>query len=195
MLKSIKQSVPEIYSFYLLSYGNDSVLKFGSKQILPQEGIQQGYPLGPLLFCLTIHSILRELESPFTIGFMDDITIGGPEPLVASDVKHINTIGVNIGLNLNFIKCEQINKSNASTYEPIGQFFHCTISNATLLGAPFVPGPAMDSAIGKKLDELKRASDRLQLISAHDTLVLLRTSCSAPKLMHVMLSSPYVGHT
>ena len=61
--------------------------------------------------------------------------------------------------------------------------------------APFVPGPAMDSALGKKLDELKKASDRLQLISAHDALVLLRASCSAPKLMHVILSSPFAGHT
>ena len=126
---------------------------------------------------------------------MDEITIGSPETLVASDVKHINTIGATIGLNLNFIKCEQINKLNALTSEPIGQFSHCTISNATLLGAPFVPGSAMDSALGKKLDELKRASDRLQLISAHDALVLLRASCSAPKLTHVMRSSPCAGHT
>ena len=195
MLESIKQSVPEIYSFCLLSYSNDSVLKFGSRQILSQEGIQQGDSLGPLLFCLTVHPILRELESPFTIGFMVDITIGGPEPLVANDVKHINTIGATIGLNLNFIKCEQINKLNALTSEPIGQFSHCTISNATLLGAPFVPGSAMDSALEKKLDELKRASDRLQLISARDALVLLRASCSAPKLMHFMRSSPCAGHT
>ena len=195
MLESIKQSVPEIYSFCLLSYSNDSVLKFGSRQILSQEGIQQGDPLGPLLFCLTIHPILRELESPFTIGFMDDTTIGGPEPLVANNVKHINTIGATIGLNLNFIKCEQINKLNALTSEPIDQFSHCTISNVTLLGAPFVPGSAMDSALEKKLDELKRASDRLQLISAHDALVLLRASYSAPKLMHVIRSSPCAGHT
>ena len=115
--------------------------------------------------------------------------------LVASDVKHINTIGATIGLNLNFIKCEQINKSNAFTSEPIGQFSHCAISYATLLGAPFVPGPAMDSALGKTLDELKRASDRLQHISAHDALVLLSALCSAPKFMHVMRSSPCAGHT
>ena len=50
MLESIKQLDPEIYSFYLLSYSNDSVLKFGSRQILSQEGIQQGDTLGPLLF-------------------------------------------------------------------------------------------------------------------------------------------------
>ena len=107
---------------------------------------------------------------------MDGITIGGPEPLVASDVKNIDTNhGGSIGLNLNFIKCEQINISSTLPSKPTSQFPHCTINNATLLGAPFVPGPAMDSALGKKLDDLKRASERLQLISAHDALVLLRT--------------------
>ena len=48
---------------------------------------------------------------------MDEITIGDPEPLVASDVKNINTNDDIIGLN--FIKCEQINKSSALTSEPI----------------------------------------------------------------------------
>ena len=144
---------------------------------------------------MIIHPILRELERTFTIGFMDDIIIGSPKPLVASDVKHINTIDATIGLDLNFIKCEQINNSNALTSKPIGQFSHCTLSNATLLDAPFEPCPAMDSALGKKLDELKRACDRFQLISAHDALVLLRASCSASKLMHVIRPLPCAGHT
>ena len=126
---------------------------------------------------------------------MNDITIEGPESLVASDVKHIYTIGATTGLDWNFIKCKQINKSSVLTSEPIGQFRYCTTNNAIILGALFVPGPAMDLALGKKLDDLERASDRLQLIPAHDALVLLRASCSAPKLMHVMRSLPCAGHT
>ena len=52
MLESFKQSVPEIYSFCLLSYGNDSVLNYRSRQIL-SENIQQGNELGTnLLYCL-----------------------------------------------------------------------------------------------------------------------------------------------
>ena len=50
---------------------------------------------------------------------MIDITTGGPEPLVANDFKHINTNSDTLGLNLNFLKCEQINKSNALTSEQI----------------------------------------------------------------------------
>ena len=126
---------------------------------------------------------------------MDDITIGGPEPLVANDVKHINTIGATIGLNLNFIKCEQINKLNALTSEPIGQFSHCIISNATLLGAPFVPSSAMDSALEKKLDELKRASDRLQLTMRSYSFVLHAVhlnSCTSCVHHHVLVTHYYL---
>ena len=42
----------------------------------------------------------------------------------------------------------------------------------------------MDAILNKRLTELNRVSGRLQLISSHDALVLLKASCSAPKLMH-----------
>ena len=64
-----------------------------------------------------------------------------------------------------------------------------------LLGVPPVPGPVMNSVLGKKMDDLNRASECLQLISAHDALVIFCASCSAPKLMHVMRSSHWAGHT
>ena len=58
-----------------------------------------------------------------------------------------------------------------------------------------ISGPAIDSNIGKTRNDLKRASEHLQLISGHDPLVLLCASCSAPKLIHVMRSSPCASHT
>jgi hypothetical protein len=195
MLESIKTSIPEIYSFCQLAYNSDTVLKFGNRQILSQEGIQQGDPLGPLLFCLSIHPLLLEFSSPFTIGFMDDITIGGPAPLVDNDVSLIRTKGKALGLHLNVDKCEQISKQpTPSTAEAIAQFAHFMPDNSTLLGAPLTQGAAMDTALAKKAEQLLRASERLKLISAHDALVLLRASCSSPKLMHLMRSSPCAGH-
>ena len=52
----------------------------------------------------------------------------------------------------------------------------------------------MDNTLAKKLAELKRASERLQLLSSHDALVLLRASCSSPKLIHLIRSSPCTDH-
>ena len=52
----------------------------------------------------------------------------------------------------------------------------------------------LDKALEKKHDEFKRSSERLQLITSHDTLVLLKSSCSSPPLMHILRSSPCDGH-
>ena len=63
-----------------------------------------------------------------------------------------------MGLLWNFMKCEQISTSIASATEPIGQFSHSTTNIATLFGAYLITGLAVNSALGKKLDDLKRAS-------------------------------------
>ena len=56
---------------------------------MSQEGAQQGDPFDPLLFCLTIHSMLQSLSRDIVIGYLDDITLGGAEPDLAADVARI----------------------------------------------------------------------------------------------------------
>ena len=67
--------------------------------------------MGPLLFCLTIQPLLSSLQSSLTIGFMDDVTLGGRVDVVANDIQHINCFGAILGLNLNITKCELISSS------------------------------------------------------------------------------------
>ena len=50
MLDAVFNTVPEIYKLCHLCYSNMSILRYGSRLILSQEGTQQGNPLGPLLF-------------------------------------------------------------------------------------------------------------------------------------------------
>jgi hypothetical protein len=194
MLNAISTHVPEIYAFCHLAYSTSSILKFGNHTIYSQEGCQQGDPLGPLIFCLTIHPILQSLNSNFKIGYLDDITIAGPELVVANDVSFIKNNGAIIGLHLNTDKCELVS-TTVSTVSPIDNFVHIDIDKATLLGAPLTPGVSMDYALNKKLNEMNRAADRLRLITSHDALVLLKASCSAPKIMHLLRSSPCSGHS
>ena len=63
-----------------------------------------------------------------------------------------------------------------------------------LLGAPLIEGSAMNLALENRCLELERAAARLKLISAHDALVILKNSLSAPKLLHTLRSSPCTGH-
>jgi len=61
--------------------------------VFSQEGPQQGDPLGPLLFCNTIHPLLQSLEANLSLGFLDDLSLGGPESVVADDVSKISKEG------------------------------------------------------------------------------------------------------
>jgi len=68
------------------------------------------------------------------------------------------------------------------------------IEDATQLRAHLFPGPALDKAWDKRCEDLARAVDRLSAINSQDALILLRSSFSAPKVLHLLRCCPSVGH-
>ena len=62
------------------------------------EGIQQGDPIGPLLFCLTIHDLVLNLNSQFKVFYLDDGTIDGKFEDISADLKRIEDQGRELGL-------------------------------------------------------------------------------------------------
>jgi hypothetical protein len=194
MLKEASEKSPGVYRFLHLAYSQPSVLTYKGRSILSQEGLQQGDPLGASQFCSAIQPLLSSLGAPLVLGLMDDLTLGGEEKQVAADVQLVRQKGAEIGLQLNINKCEFINCTAASD-EPIFQgFIHLVPSGATLLGAPLTTGAAMDEALLSRCSDLSRAAERLKAISAHDALLILRSSLSAPKLLYTIRSSPCAGH-
>ena len=55
MLEAVQKFIPELASFVHSAYSSPSSLFWEDKIIQSAEGVQQGDPLGPLLFFLTIH--------------------------------------------------------------------------------------------------------------------------------------------
>ena len=68
MLEALSAHVPAIYKFCHLAYNQSSILKFFEHRIMSAEGPQQGDPLGGLLFCNTIHPLLRRMNSSLVEG-------------------------------------------------------------------------------------------------------------------------------
>ena len=115
MLEAISVRVSDIYKYCHLAYNQPSILKFFEHRIMSAEGPQQGDPLGGLLFCNTIHSLLRHMNSNLVEGYMDEITLGGKSNIVTEDVATIRTLGSTLGLHLNAKKCELIQRCPTST--------------------------------------------------------------------------------
>ena len=193
MLEAVANRIPQLYKFCHLAYSQSSVLRFGEHILASEEGAQQGDPLGPLLFCLTIHPLLMSLGSPLRIAYMDDFTLAGPSDIVSSDVASVRQMGVAYGLHVNDSKSEVIVVSSTSKDNYAG-FVQLTTDTSTLLGAPLGRGASMDACLLRHCENLERAIDRLQLIAAHDALVLLKNSLSAPRLLFTLRAAHCSGN-
>ena len=66
-LEAASVHLPSLFNYVLSCYGTLSFLSYGDHLLLSEEGIQQGDPLGPLLFCLAIIPIFEHLSSPLNM--------------------------------------------------------------------------------------------------------------------------------
>ena len=107
MLEAVRDLAPDIYPLVHSAYSAPSSLAWGEHSIQSSEGVQQGDPLGPLLFCLTLHRHCERLRCPLSLMYLDDVTVGGPVEDVLHDLNVIREADV-LGLSLNNSKSEII---------------------------------------------------------------------------------------
>ena len=73
------------------------------------SGVQQGDPLGPLLFSLAINDIVSSMKSNFNLWYLDDATIVEDQRSVCDDKQRCSCMLADIGLFLNPSKSELVN--------------------------------------------------------------------------------------
>src|SRR6218665_1107842 len=100
MLQAVYDTISK-YAFAHQSYSAKSILQFGSLEVRSQFDPQQRDPLGPLLFCLPLQSVLRTLEANFCVGYLDDISLGGNLEHIRHDLSTITDLELSMGLRLN----------------------------------------------------------------------------------------------
>jgi hypothetical protein len=190
ILEQTHSLLPEMYSYVHSAYSTSSVLFFGDKTISSDEGVQQGDPLGPLLFCLSIQPALSACTTDLRVGYLDDITLGGSLSAVSDDVERFKQIASSVGLYLNNNKCELI--TNCPVFprpRPLEDFKVVDPGEATLLGSSLLTASATDFILKKRLDSFMTATSRLGYLQAHDALVILKHSLSVPSLLHNLRTS------
>ena len=192
MLKAVQELAPSLFHFVYSAYSSPSTLFWADKTLQSAEGVQQGDPLGPLLFCLTIHELVSQLKSELRMFYLDDGTLGDSMEDLKHDVEVVVGGGAEIGLQLNTKKTEIIcpNPDPLISLPSLSGSRVVNPMKATLLGSPIGSVLSISDTLIDKADLLRRLGDRLQDLSAHDALLLLKHSFALPKLLYCLRTAP-----
>ena len=106
ILREVRNHMPSLAAFVDFCYARPSKLVFGAT-ISSESGVQQGDPLGPLLFCLALQPLLQELASSrATVGlqlvfsYLDDLCLAGDALCVGRALNTLMARCADIGLKL-----------------------------------------------------------------------------------------------
>ena len=117
-LEAVALHIPDAYPYVHAAYAETSFLGYDGHVIPSAEGVQQGDPLGPLLFCLALHPTLTSSSAEFRIGYLDDLFLGGELHQLEMEVENLKSSAAKIGLTLNASKCEVVLTASGAQLPP-----------------------------------------------------------------------------
>ena len=171
-----------------MKYSCETNLIYGPHIIQSKEGSQQGDPLSSLEFYDAVNPTLKDLNSEMRSRFKDDISLSSHISTVATDVETILSAAEETGLHLNRNKFEIIGNDFiiVSSLKIFDQFRRVEWEDLSLLVAPILKGPAVETELCQKIEDLDIAISRLTLLHSYDALTLLKNSMSMPKRLYTL---------
>lgn len=193
LLHQIQKKSPQLYPYLWQCYSTPSILFFGNEHISSEVGLQQGDPAGPLGFSLSIHPIVQDLTSELNVWYLDDGTIGGDPNVVLHDFSTIIKKCRDVGLNVNFSKCELYfcgaqNNYIATEFHKISSSIKI-VNDLSLLGAP-ISDNCLSSIFDNKFEEVSTLLERVKSLKSHIAYYLLKHCLFIPKLNYLLRTSP-----
>ncbi|PWA80994.1 hypothetical protein CTI12_AA190310 [Artemisia annua] len=110
LLHEVRVRCPSISLWVDFLYGQTTRLYIGDTHIWSATGVQQGDPLGPLLFALVLHRLVHKIRDSCKLllhaWYLDDGTVIEDSEEVARALDIIRITGPGLGLELNIKKIE-----------------------------------------------------------------------------------------
>nr|GEY41154.1 putative reverse transcriptase domain-containing protein [Tanacetum cinerariifolium] len=110
LLHEVRVKCPSISLWVDFLHGRASRLYIGDTHIWSVTKVQQGDPLGPLLFALILHPLLHKIKDSYKLllhaWYLDDGAVIGYSEEVVRVLDIIKVSGLGLGLELNIKKTE-----------------------------------------------------------------------------------------
>jgi hypothetical protein len=206
ILKEVLEHFPELSRFVYWCYAKHTYLFYANKIILSQLGVQQGDPLGPILFCLALLIVVLKVKENFpTIlqqWYCDDGNIiAKPEELARVYNFLIEELKA-LSLETNFKKTELIplNPEIDSLKKLIGNNKELKIFNNTLfvsgrnfhtLGAPIGDAQHCAQFVQGKIKGIEHLLKKILTIdNVQASYLLINYCCSFGKMVYYTRTTP-----
>ena len=198
MFAAVHARLPKIAPWVRYCYSDKPFLFVGDSTLRSERGVQQGDPLGPLLFAVTLMPLIQKIAEAcpalnLNAWFLDDGNIAGPIDQVALAFEILAQDCPLYGLELNLSKCELWWPTiTEDGFEQIRNSFpeDIPISSATgtdCLGAPVGSPEFAVNFLANRLAKIQSTLDSVARIGhAHYELALLRKCAGFPKFVFAL---------
>ncbi|KAL5505640.1 hypothetical protein EMCRGX_G007104 [Ephydatia muelleri] len=187
---------PELLPWSSWCYGQHPALWHPLGTITSEISVQQGDPLGPLLFCLVLQQVVSTIAEDadcasllFHKWYIDDGVVAGPIAAIARVLAIIQVRGPPLGLYINITKCELFSLSDLSTFPD--EMKRSNVPHFEILGAPIGDLVFCAKFVAQKQSEASKLLQLLEAVGSIDPqqaqlslkrggLGLRRLSCHSP---------------
>ena len=189
---------PELLPWVSWCYGSRSLLWHPMGRVSSQSGVQQGDPLGPMLFALVLHKLVTSIEADddclhliLEAWYLDDGVLAGERSAVIRALHLVEELGSHLGLHINFSKCELFSRNGNSCFPPMVE--SSLLPNLDILGVPIGDFVHCSRFIAEKCaipKTLLKAIVDVSAVDLHVAFSILRMCGSYCKLVHLARATP-----
>ena len=198
LLSECSTHFPELLPWVSWCYSRHPVLWHTLGNLTSQSGVQQGDPLGPLLFSLVLNVVVKAIATHpecgdllYHVWYLDDGVLAGPSSHVRTALSLLIELGPPLGRHVNIKKCE-VFSSGCLSHFPM-EMKQSSKPNLEILGIPIGDADFCSAVLNRKRSEagvlLKRLDD-VDQVDPQVALVLLRLCGGYCKHVHLARAVP-----